>query len=102
MTILIPLEGKAILKAEKPAEQTEKGLIIPDSVKKQKSEAVVVAINDVRGYHANGNRMLSQLQKGDRVIFTPHGAHEIEFEGEKLLVVNQEAILVKISPDGHA
>jgi chaperonin GroES len=96
--ILFPLIGKAILKVETPAEKTELGLIVPEMARKQKNQGLVVAVNGIKGLLQSGVPILTELEKDDVVMFNPHGASEVDLDGEKFLVINQDAILLKILP----
>jgi co-chaperonin GroES (HSP10) len=95
---LFPLIGKVILEVETPAEKTEHGLIVPEMARKQKNQGLVIAVNGIKGFFQSGDPIPTELKVDDVVIFNPHGTSEVEVESKKFLVVNQDAVLLKILP----
>jgi len=93
---LIPLIGKAILKVEEPAEKTDKGIILPEPVRKSKNIGTVIAVHEIKNFHQNGSQVYTELRIGDQVVFNTNSTNEIELDGEKFLVVGQESIHTKI------
>lgn len=93
---LIPLIGKVILKVEEPAEKTDKGIILPEPVRKSKNIGTVIAVHDIKNFHQNGSQIYTELKIDDQVVFNANAANEIELDGEKFLVISQDAVHTKI------
>ena len=74
-----------------PAEEvTVSGIIIPDSAKEKPLKGKVVAA----GNGTKDEEML--LKEGDEVIFGKYAGTEVEFEGEKYLIMRQSDVLAVV------
>ncbi|MBP3839265.1 MAG: co-chaperone GroES [Prevotella sp.] len=72
-----------------PAQAEEKvgGIIIPDTAKEKPLQGTVVAT----GKGTKDEEML--LKKGDKVLYGKYSGTELEYEGEKYLMMRQSDIL---------
>ena len=62
------------------------GIIIPDTISKEKSaQGKVVAVGDG-----------TQIKVGDRIIFSKYSYDEVEHEGEEFYLIKEENILAII------
>lgn len=77
----------------KPAAAEEKtlgGIIIPDSAKEKPLKGEVIAV----GHGTKDEEMV--LKVGDQVLYGKYAGTEIEFEGEKYLIMRQSDVLAII------
>ena len=75
-----------------PAQAEEKvgGIIIPDSAKEKPLKGEVVAV----GHGTKDEEMV--VKEGDTVLYGKYAGTEIEFEGEKYLIMRQSDVLAII------
>jgi len=94
-----PLSDRVLVKPLAPedlAKKSPSGIIIPETVDKEKPEqGRVVAVG--RGKLAeDGTAMPIGVKVGDRVMFSKYGYDEIKIEGEEYYIVREENILAVI------
>lgn len=93
---LKPLGNKVILEAASKEEVTKSGIIIPDTVDKEKPEqATVLAVGDGK-VGKDGNRIPVDVKVGDTVLFSKYSPTEIKLEDKEYLVVSDEDIMAVI------
>ena len=87
---LQPLADRVIILPSPAEEVTVSGIIIPDSAKEKPLKGKVVAAG-------NGTKAEEMLLKaGDEVIFGKYAGTEVEFEGEKYLIMRQSDVLAVV------
>lgn len=97
MTNLKPLGDRVVLKAVSKEEKTKTGIIIPDTVDKEKPEqGEVIAVGPGKVLE-NGQRSSMDVKVGDTVVFTKYGPHEIKVEGTEYLIVSESDIMAVIT-----
>ncbi len=68
------------------------GIIIPDSVDKEKpSQGIVVAVGP--GKYEDGKHIPLSVSVGDDVIFSKYGFDEIKIEGDKYNILSESNVL---------
>ena len=93
---LRPLGNKIILEFISAEEKTKSGIIIPDTVDKEKPEqGKVLAVGSGRILE-NGQRSKMDIEVGDTVLFSKYSPTEIKIEGKEYLVVSDDDILAVI------
>ncbi len=85
-----PLADRVLILPSPAEEVTVAGIIIPDSAKEKPLKGVVVAA----GQGTKDEEMI--LKKDDEVIFGKYAGTEIEFEGEKYLIMRQSDVLAVV------
>lgn len=85
-----PLADRVLIEPTAAEEVTMAGIIIPDSAKEKPLKGVVKAVGD----GTNDEKMV--LQEGDTVLYGKYAGTEIEFEGEKYLIMRQSDVLAVI------
>ena len=71
------------------------GIIIPDTVTKEKSaQGKVLAVGE--GKWVDGKLVPMRLKVGDTVVFSKYGYDEVERDGEELYLLKEESILAII------
>ena len=87
---LKPLADRVIIKPTPAEEVTMSGIIIPDSAKEKPLRGTVMAV----GNGTKDEEMI--LKEGDQVLFGKYAGTEIEFDGEKILIMRQNDVLAVI------
>ncbi len=82
-----------VMPTGKEDKTTPSGIIIPDTVEKERPETgVVVAVGEGRTTD-EGNIIPMNVSVGDTVIFSKYGPDEIKIEGEDFFIISESAIL---------
>ena len=88
---LKPLADRVLIKPTPAEEVTMSGIIIPDSAKEKPLRGTVLAV----GNGTKDEAML--LKEGDQVLFGKYAGSEIEYEGEKYLIMRQSDVFAVIA-----
>ena len=87
-----PLGDKVVVKPLSKEEVTASGIIIPDTVDKERPEqGEVVAVGP--GKFEHGALVPMNLKVGDKIVFKKYGPDEIEVDDEEVLVISESDIL---------
>ena len=93
---LKPLHDKVLIKKTAEDEKTEGGIIIPDSVEKERSqEGKVEAVGSGKRLE-DGSIKPMDVKKGDKVVFGKYGGAEIGIEGVEYIILREDEILAVI------
>ena len=85
-----PLADRVLVKPANAEEKTSSGIIIPDSAKEKPLKGEVLAVG-------NGTKDEDMVvKKGDTVLYGKYAGTEIDWEGEKYLIMRQSDILAII------
>ena len=71
-------------------EKTVGGIIIPDTVKEKPLQGSVIAVGEGK----SDEKMV--LKEGDQVLYGKYAGTEVEFEGEKYLIMRQSDVVAVI------
>jgi len=94
--MLKPINDNIVVKPLVEDEKTASGIILPDTVNKEKPEkGEVIAVGEGRILDT-GNRAPMPVKEGDKVIFTKYSPNEIKIDGEEYLVLKESDILAII------
>ena len=86
-----PLADRVLIKPAPAEEKTIGGIIIPDTAKEKPLKGEVVAAG-------NGTKDEAMVVKvGDTVLYGKYTGQELEFEGEKYLIMKQSDILAVLA-----
>lgn len=74
-------------------EKKKGGIILPDTVDKERPEkGVVIAVGP--GKKDDGGKLIPMnVKKGDKVLFTKYGPNEIKIDDKEYLIAREEDIL---------
>lgn len=96
---IIPLGDRVLIRIPDASERdTENkfGIIIPDTVSKERSEqGEVIAVGPGK-YDEKGNIHPVAVKVGDTVVFSKYGYDEVSSAGEEFVMVKEENILAII------
>ena len=91
--MLKPLEDYVVIKPIVQEEKTSSGIYLPDTAHKDKPQTGnVVAIGAGRLLE-NGQRVASELEVGQTVVFAKYAGSELEFDGVDYVVMKERDIL---------
>jgi len=91
MAKIQPLADRVLVKPAAAEEKTIGGIIIPDSAKEKPLRGSILAV----GEGTKDEPML--LKEGDQVLYGKYAGTELEFDGEKYLIIKQSDVLAKLN-----
>ena len=97
-TNIIPIGDRVVVRplGDEEGTATSSGIIIPDTVSKEKSEqGIVVAVGEGRTTD-EGKIIPIKVKKGDRVLFSKYGPDEVVIDNEEYFVLSESSILAII------
>lgn len=93
---LRPLNDRLVVKPLSKEEVTASGIILPDTVEKERPEqGEVIAVGPGRPLD-NGSRAEMSVKVGDKVVFKKYSPDEVKVEDEEYLVISESDILAVI------
>ena len=87
---LTPLADRVIIKPAPAETKTVGGIIIPDTAKEKPLQGEVLAV----GQGTKDEAMI--LKVGDHVLYGKYAGTEVDFDGEKFLIMRQSDVLAII------
>ncbi|MFZ5364553.1 MAG: co-chaperone GroES [Patescibacteria group bacterium] len=91
-----PLGDRVIIKPIAEDITTKSGIVLPETVEKEKAErGEILAIGPGRLLD-NGELAPMSVKVGDKVMFKKYSPDEIKVDGEELLVISEQDILAII------
>jgi chaperonin GroES len=93
---LKPLFNNVIIKASPKEEVTKSGIVLPDTVDKEKPEkGEVVAVGSGKVLD-NGQVLKMSVKVGDQVMFKKYSPDEVKVDGQEYLVLSESDIIAII------
>ena len=91
-----PLSNHVFLEPLEEEKVTKSGIVLPDSAEREKPvQGKVLAIGPGKT-NDKGERVPMSVAVGDKVLFKKYGPDEVELEGKKYLVGDEDDILAII------
>lgn len=91
-----PLGDRVLVEPiEEKEQQSQGGIIIPDSAKEKPTESKVIALGTGKT-DDNGKKIPFEVKKGDRVLVSKYGGTEIKLDGKEYKILGSEDILAII------
>ena len=81
-----PLADRVLI-TPAPAEEKIGGIIIPDTAKEKPLQGTVVAVGEGK----KDEEMI--LKEGDNVLYGKYAGQELEYQGEKYLIMRQSDVI---------
>ena len=91
-----PLSNNIFLEPTEVGQKTKSGIFIPDTAQKDKPTMGKVMAVGPGKLNEKGERIPTSLKIGDTVLFKQYGMDEIDIEGKKYLVGNEDDVLAII------
>lgn len=77
-------------------EKRRGGIILPDTVEKERPEkGKIIAVGPGK-IDNNGKKIPMSVKKGDKILFTKYGPNEIKIDDKEYLIAREEDILAII------
>lgn len=76
--------------------KTQSGIIIPDTVDKEKPEQGKVIAVGAGKRNDNGDLIPLQVKKGDMVVFSKYGPDEVTIDEEEYYIIREDSLLAII------
>jgi chaperonin GroES len=90
---LKPLHDHVIVKPITENEITKSGIVLPDTIDKEKPEkGEVIAVGDGKLLD-NGQKLPMGVKVGDKVMFKKYSPDEIKVDGVEYLIISESDIL---------
>lgn len=93
---LRPLGDKVIVKPLSKEETTASGIVLPDTVDKDKPEEGEVIATGPGRLLDNGARAAMSIKVGDKVLFTKYSPNEFKKDDQEYLVLSESDIMAVI------
>ncbi|MBI4993690.1 co-chaperone GroES [Candidatus Wolfebacteria bacterium] len=88
-----PLSNHLFIESIEEEKKTQSGIVLPENVEKEKPvKGKIVAVGTGK-INEKGERIPMSVKVGDMVLFKKYGPDEIEIEGKKYLVGDEDDIL---------
>ncbi|MBI2042224.1 MAG: co-chaperone GroES [Candidatus Nealsonbacteria bacterium] len=88
-----PILDHILIEPIKEEEKTKSGILLPETVEKEKPEQGRVIAVGAGKKDKSGNLISLEVKTGDKVLFTKYGPTEIKVDGKEYLIAKQEDIL---------
>ena len=93
---IIPLGDRVLVKPLEKEKKTKSGIIIPDTVDKERPEmGKVIAVGDGK-VTDEGKTIPVKVKVGNTVLFAKYGPDEVKIDDEEYLIVSESNILAVI------
>lgn len=93
---ITPLSDRVVIRPQEHEEHVKSGIIIPETVSKEKPErGVVVAVGEGRT-NDDGSVVPPSVSVGDTVLFSKFAPDEIKIDGEEYFILSESHILAII------
>lgn len=93
---LTPLGDRLIIEPISENEVTKAGIILPDTVDKEKPEkGRIIAVGSGK-LADNGTRIAPQVKVGDMVLFRKYSPDDVKVDGKEYLILSESDILAII------
>lgn len=92
-----PIHSNVVIKATTQEQITKSGIVLPDTVEKERPEqGEVIAVGEGRLLN-DGQRAPMSVKVGDVVMFKKYSPDEIKVDGEEYLVISEDDIIAIIN-----
>ncbi len=92
-----PLHDRIVVKRIEAEQKTAGGIIIPDTAKEKPMQGEVLAVGP-GARDEKGERIVPDVQVGDRILFGKWSGTEVKIDGEELLIMKESDIMGIIAP----
>ena len=91
--MLKPLGDRVLLRPSEAEEKSSGGIVLPDSARKRPQEGTVLAVGSGQ-VMKDGTRVALTVKVGDVVIYSKYAGTEVRVDGEDLVILDEDSILV--------
>ncbi len=91
-----PLSDRVLVRPIAKTETTKSGIVIPDTVEKERAEqGEVIAVGPGKMLE-DGKRQPVAVKVGDKIMFKKYGPDEVKVDGKDLLILEESDIIAVI------
>jgi len=90
-----PLHDRVLIKRLEEEEQSEGGIIIPDTAKEKPIQGTVIAVGKGK-ILKSGDVITLDVKKGEKVLFGKYAGTEVKIDGEEYLLMCEDEILAVV------
>jgi chaperonin GroES len=90
-----PLADRVLVKPREEEEVKKGGIIIPDTAKEKPQQGKVVAVGPGK-LAETGERIASEVKKGDLILYGKYSGTEVTIDGEEYLIMRESDILAVV------
>ena len=91
-----PIGDRIAVKPVAAEETTKSGIVLPGSAQEKPHQGEVVAVGSGYVAQATGQRIPFEIKVGDKVVYGKHAGIEVKFDGEELVLLTENDVLVVI------
>ena len=96
MAKIEPLGDRVVIKPTPKEEVSKGGIVLPDTAKEKPQEGKIIAAGPGR-LTEEGKRIVMEVKKGDKVIYSKYAGTEFKLENEELVIMRENDILAKLN-----
>lgn len=89
-----PIGDRIAVKPVAVEEKTKSGIVLPGSAQEKPHQGEVIAVGSGYVSQATGQRIPLEVKVGDKVVYGKHAGMEVKFDGEELVLLTENDILV--------
>ena len=89
-----PIGYRIAVKPVAVEEKTKSGIVLPGSAQEKPHQGEVVAVGTGYVSQATGQRIPLEVKVGDKVVYGRHAGVDVKFDGEELILLTENDILV--------
>ncbi len=89
---LKPLGSHIVLEPVDQEKMTKSGIVLPENASEKPTQGTIVAVGPGKR-NEKGEIITMSVKVGDRVLFKKYGPDEIELDGKKYLVGDEDDVL---------
>lgn len=91
-----PIGNRIVVKPVAVEEKTKSGIVLPGSAQEKPHQGEVVAVGSGYLSQATGQRIPLEIKVGDKIVYGKHAGIDVKFDGEELILLTEEEVLVVI------
>ncbi len=89
---IVPVGDRIVVKRLETREQSAGGILLPENSREKPRQGRVLAVGPGRLLPC-GSRATLQVNEGDQVVFASYSGHDIEVDGNELLIMSEADVL---------
>ena len=89
-----PIGDRIAVKPVAVEEKTKSGIVLPGSAQEKPHQGEVIAVGSGYVSQATGQRIPLEVKVGDKVVYGKNAGIEVKFDGEELVLLTENDILV--------
>ena len=91
-----PIGDRIAVKPVAAEVTTKSDIVLPGSAQEKPYQGEVVAVGSGYVAQATGQRIPLEIKVGDKVVYGKHAGIEVKFDGEELVLLTENDVLVVI------